>query len=70
MAGPASLSLAIALAVASAACAEVAAYDRGRLAHPTMAPEDGASLSRQHVHALHEGAAGGELLTSSGCGCN
>jgi hypothetical protein len=61
----------ILLALAGAiACAEVAPYDRGRLAHPTMAVDDGAAPARDHVHALHEGAAGGDLSPASGCGCN
>jgi hypothetical protein len=66
----ASLCWWIAAAVPCLSCAEVAPYDRGRLAHPTMAPDDAASLGLDHVRALHEGAAGGELSASSGCGCN
>ncbi len=62
-------SLCLALILISA-CAEVAPYQRGRLAHPTMAPEDRVSRSREHMQAVHEGAAGGRVLPSSGCGCN
>jgi hypothetical protein len=53
-----------------AGCAQVAPYERGRLAHPTMAAEDALSAGREHVHAVHEGASGGEIGASSGCGCN
>jgi hypothetical protein len=51
-------------------CAEVAPYQRGRLAHPTMNPRDAASLGRDHVHGVQEGAIGGTPGASSGCGCN
>ena len=63
-------ALALALAVGSTACANVAAYERGKLAHPTMAPGDAASPAREHVYAIQEGAMGGSLGVSSGCGCN
>jgi hypothetical protein len=53
-----------------AGCAEIAPYERGRLAHPTMAPSDTESLGRAHVHSVHEGAVGGTAAASSGCGCN
>jgi hypothetical protein len=53
-----------------AACADVAPYQRGRLAHPTMAPSDGASIGRAHVQSVQEGASGGVDQVSSGCGCN
>jgi hypothetical protein len=53
-----------------AACAEVAPYERGRLAHPTMARADAQSPARAHVQAVHEGAIGGTPGASSGCGCN
>ena len=58
------------IAFATASCAVVAPYRRGRLAHPTMAPDHGASPARDHVHAVHEGAVGGGMEVSSGCGCN
>lgn len=57
-------------AVLTGACAEVAAYERGRLAHPTMAPGDADSLGRAHVYGVQEGAIGGTPGASSGCGCN
>ena len=52
------------------ACANVAAYERGKLAHPTMVPSDAASPAREHVYAIQEGAMGGSLGVASGCGCN
>ena len=58
------------LVMLSGGCANVAAYERGRLAHPTMAAEDGASAARDHVYAIQEGASGGTMGASSGCGCN
>lgn len=51
-------------------CANVAAYERGKLAHPTMAPGDGTSVAREHVYAVEEGTMGGTMGAASGCGCN
>jgi len=51
-------------------CAPVAPYERGRLAHPTMQLEDMANPAEAHVNAVHEGATGGSIGASSGCGCN
>src|ERR1051325_4316201 len=59
-----------AFALATSACANVAAYERGKLAHPTMTPSDAASAAREHVYAIQEGALGGSVGVSSGCGCN
>lgn len=58
------------VAAACAGCAEVAPYQRGRLAHPTMAPGNADSLARAHVYSVQEGAVGGTPGASSGCGCN
>jgi hypothetical protein len=58
------------LFVASAACTPVAAYERGRLAHPTMQPDYASSPARDHLRSLQEGAGGGSLGLASGCGCN
>lgn len=58
------------VASVTGACAEVAPYQRGRLAHPTMAPGDGDSVARAHVYGVQEGAVGGTPGASSGCGCN
>ena len=54
----------------SAGCANVAAYERGKLAHPTMVPSDGTSVAREHVYAVQEGTMGGTMGAASGCGCN
>ena len=59
-----------AIAIAfGAGCTHVAPYERGRLAHPTMT-EAVESAAAEHVHAVHEGAAGGGSVAESGCGCN
>jgi hypothetical protein len=58
------------VAATSSACANVAAYERGKLAHPTMSPSDGTSVARDHVYAIQEGAMGGTMGAASGCGCN
>jgi hypothetical protein len=59
-----------ALALISTSCTTVLVSQRSRLAHPTMAPGDGDTLARDHVYATHEGATGGNLQITSGCGCN
>jgi hypothetical protein len=53
-----------------AACTHVAPYERGRLAHPTMAADTLEGPAEAHVYAVHEGAEGGGSLAESGCGCN
>jgi hypothetical protein len=63
------LSLA-AFAAFAAGCSNVAAYQRQRLAHPTMTSSFGQSDALAHVRAVQEGAIGGEMGASSGCGCN
>ncbi|HVW25599.1 MAG TPA: DUF4266 domain-containing protein [Polyangiaceae bacterium] len=55
---------------ALSACAHVAPYDRERLADPTMQLDDMSGAAEGHVHAVHEGAAGGSVVAASGCGCN
>lgn len=62
-----SLSL---LVVTCAACTRVAPYQRSRLAHPSMIQTDSAGAGEQHVRAVQEGAVGGSLDATSGCGCN
>lgn len=57
-------------ALGACACAHVAPYQRERLADPTMALDDMSGAAEGHVHAVHEGAAGGTVAASSGCGCN
>jgi hypothetical protein len=53
-----------------AGCSAVAPYERGKLAHPTMAAADNVSFGEAHVRAIHEGAIGGSAGAGSGCGCN
>jgi hypothetical protein len=53
-----------------AGCSAVAPYERGKLAHPTMAAADNVSFGEAHVRAIHEGAIGGSAGAVSGCGCN
>ncbi len=58
------------LALATAGCTHVAPYERGKLAHPSMAAEGFDGPAAEHVHAVHEGATGGGSLSEAGCGCN
>ena len=51
-------------------CTGVAAYDRGRLAHPSMTTSDLAQPSEAHTRAVQEGAMGGGMAAGGGCGCN
>ncbi|HEX4336579.1 MAG TPA: DUF4266 domain-containing protein [Polyangiaceae bacterium] len=60
----------LSLCAVASGCTTVAAYERGRLAHPTMSPSDASSVAREHVYAIQEGAMGGTLGVASGCGCN
>ena len=65
------LAGALALSLFGVGCAHVPAYDRGRLAHPSMVTSDLAGPSEEHVRAVHEGAVGGGGLSAGGgCGCN
>lgn len=64
----ASVSLTFVLALAG--CAHVPAYDRGKIAHPSMATEDVAGVGDAHVRAVQEGAVGGGFGIGGGCGCN
>ncbi len=64
------LALFVFLANFTAGCANVAAYERGKLAHPTMSPSDASSVARDHVYGVQEGAMGGTEGAASGCGCN
>jgi hypothetical protein len=64
------LILLLLLAALQVACARVAPYERGNLAHPTMTTSDVASPSEEHVRAVHEGATGGGASAGGGCGCN
>ncbi len=51
-------------------CTPVAAYERAKLAHPTMAANDLAGPGEEHLRAVTEGAIGGSIGAGSGCGCN
>jgi hypothetical protein len=64
------IAASILLAWATAGCAHVAPYERGKLAHPTMTDESLDGPAAAHVMAVHEGATGGGPLFGSGCGCN
>lgn len=66
----ASLIAPLALAALATACTHVAPYERGRLAQPTMDLAASDTATAEHVHAVHEGAAGGASPSSGGCGCN
>ncbi len=54
----------------STGCTHVAPYERGALAHPTMAAAVLDGPAAGHVRAVHEGATGGGSVAESGCGCN
>ena len=55
---------------AATGCANVAPYERGKLAHPTMVAADMVGAGESHLRAISEGAVGGSGGTGSGCGCN
>lgn len=61
---------ALALGVASAGCASLKPYERGKLAHRTMLLGDLSRAGAAHVYAIHEGTVGGESGAKGGCGCN
>jgi hypothetical protein len=56
--------------LAATGCSTVAPYERGKLAHPTMAAADMTGFGEAHLRAISEGATGGSGGTGSGCGCN
>ncbi len=64
------LTLGSLVSLASTGCSHVAPYDRGQLAHPSMAASDIDGPAAGHVHGVHEGATGGGSIAESGCGCN
>ena len=55
---------------AAAGCTPVKAYERAKLAHPTMSAADLAGPGENHLRAVTEGAIGGSTGAGSGCGCN
>jgi hypothetical protein len=64
------ITLLVVLGTLVSACGHVAAYQREKLAHPTMLLGEMPNAAESHVNAVHEGATGGALGASSGCGCN
>jgi hypothetical protein len=64
------VALAGPLAIGLAGCTPVQAYERGRLAHPTMRTSDVAGRAELHVRSVQEGATGGSAGVGGGCGCN
>ena len=63
------VSIAVAISALSG-CAHVKPWQRGKLAHHTMSTSSFAGPAEEHLHAVHEGAAGGGAAAESGCGCN
>ena len=57
-------------AASSVACTHVRPWERGKLAHPSMATGGFTGPAEEHVHAVQEGATGGAGSAESGCGCN
>ncbi len=53
------------------ACAQVAPWERGRLARPEMAldPDPAQRALREHVYMSREAAVGGASSAGGGCGC-
>jgi hypothetical protein len=66
----ATIAWCVCLSFCASACASVAPYERGRLAHPSMSSKPRHGAARAHLYAIREGATGGQLAAGSGCGCN
>ena len=68
---PALLTGMVLLGIATAGCATVQPWQRGRLAHESMTFDgDAASIAYEsHWQEAREGAAGGLGVQSGGCGC-
>jgi Flp pilus assembly protein TadB len=65
------LLLAIALTAFVSGCVgHVAAWEREKLAHPTMTVDELSNGLDGHVRAVSEGATGGVSGSGGGCGCN
>ena len=64
--------LGIWLAVAVAACAPVAPWRRGRLAHPAMSdtPDAAGAAFDGHLRGAREAALDPSSAGGGGCGCN
>lgn len=68
--GSLSLGL-VGILLALAGCMKpVSAYQREKLAHPSMTTEDLSTSMDGHVRGVSEGAAGGLSAGGGGCGCN
>jgi hypothetical protein len=68
---PGLLSLGVvALVLAAIGCEPVPAPYWGKLAHPTMTPQEISHGLDGHVRAVSEGANGGLVGGGGGCGCN
>lgn len=52
------------------ACSFVKPYQRSKLSHPSMASGRLVGPGEAHVHAVHEGATGGDVGAEASCGCN
>ncbi len=65
-----SLTLLVLLLPGLAACTFVKPYERSRLSHPSMAGGRLVGPGEAHVHAVHEGATGGDVGAEASCGCN
>ncbi|HXK22417.1 MAG TPA: DUF4266 domain-containing protein [Myxococcota bacterium] len=61
----------LALVLSLTGCAEVAPWERGRLAKPHMAaePEPGLRALREHTYMSREAALGATAGEGPGCGC-
>jgi len=67
----ASLVFLLALVGTLAGCAMPKAYERESLARPEMRPPTGLGARFvRHVHAVRQGAEGGDGSVGGGCGCN
>lgn len=64
------LALLVVSALCTAGCTHVKAYERGKLAHPTMAAGSFSGPAEEHMYSVQEGATGGGASAESGCGCN
>lgn len=51
-------------------CVHVHAYERSKLAHPSMTTVGEPGVAEEHMHGVHEGATGGSATAEGGCGCN
>jgi len=65
------VALLTAVAMTSSGCAEVAPWQRGRLARADMAlsPNPAERALREHVYMSREAAMGGATGAGGGCGC-